>query len=160
MLRPLATVREDPDGRLAITVRYSRRPGLGESTRWICPGDEHFGVSFAEWRRSVGKRIDLTKWEGNGPGMIGGPARLHFTFILACEDTCHVATATEHSLRRQLRQLRRSLRDPDVEYGESALVTIQCQIDRRLRRLRWIREWRRGNPGAEGLPISFSWEWE
>ncbi|PYI82968.1 MAG: hypothetical protein DME26_16010, partial [Verrucomicrobia bacterium] len=57
-LLPRASVRREPDGRLAISVSYS--VPVGQSCYYVGPGESHFDVPFSEWEKHVGKAVDLS----------------------------------------------------------------------------------------------------
>ena len=117
-LKCFARIKLEPDGRLAISPRY---PGLhlGQSTSYIGPGKELFDVPFAKWKRYAGKVVDLTKWRGSGPGMIGGPKTYEISWIMS-EKLEQCLFDDVGDAERTLARFRAELKEPRIEFKGEA----------------------------------------
>ena len=118
-----------------VTYWYPRTH-LGRSTQPVKPGRKLFGIPFARWNRYVGQSIDLSRWRGTAPGMIGGPKKVRIAIIMSNKQEYglyeNVADAEQ-----TIRQWRADLRDERVQYEPYARSAIADNL--RIAR-RFIRE--------------------
>jgi hypothetical protein len=122
-----AKVRLENDGRLAITYWYPQTDH-GITTQWIRSDESLFGVPFSRWRRHLNRAIDLSRWRGTGPGMIGGPTKLTIGATLS-EKLEAGAFSDLADARRTLKRLEAELADDRIEFVGMAREQMESFIE-------------------------------
>jgi hypothetical protein len=136
----LALVSLQEDERIEIHLRYVVPPQHQQS---VCIGkeEEWFGVPYQKWCEHLGKIIRLWEFHGDGPGMIGGPAKREVGWIWwigAAEFP--LSFSTEECLETASR-LENWLADERYEFSDSNREDVLDIIYV----LRMPREWQRAN---------------